>query len=205
MGPSRFMADVSSNNSSVNLATYASAGHVAIAIKATEGAGYVNPLHRRWSDEAHAHGLTVCHYHFARPGHGDQGAERALFHRTYLAAWRKGDYLVLDLEVTEGADVAAYAASWLRGMEGFKHPQVLYTYQAFRAEHLGRTRADRWWIADYAPPLSSSGQWAKQYTDGETGPAPHHYAGIGDCDGSVLNAKTAAALWLRKKRTGRRS
>lgn len=198
------MADVSSNNGpGVNLATYSSAGHVAIAIKASEGTGYVNPFHKRWCDEAHWHRLTVVHYHFARPGRGDVGAEVALFHRTYLSAWRNGDYLALDLEVNEGGDVAGYARRFLGALAAFGHPRILYTYRSFRTEHLGGVKADRWWVADYSPPLSSEHQWAKQYTDGAEGPQPHHYAGIGACDGSILNVKTAAALWLRK-RTRRR-
>jgi GH25 family lysozyme M1 (1,4-beta-N-acetylmuramidase) len=198
------MADVSSNNGAVDLRAYAAAGHAAIAIKASEGTGYVNPGHRAQADEAHRLGLTVVHYHFARPGRGQLHAELANFHRTYLAAWRNGDYVCLDLEVTEGADVAWYARAFLGALKGYGHPTILYTYRAFAGEHLQGVRADRWWIADYSGALSSEHAWAKQYTDGQEGPGPHHYAGIGNCDGSVLNVKTALTLWARKHHLWRR-
>jgi GH25 family lysozyme M1 (1,4-beta-N-acetylmuramidase) len=200
----RLMADVSSNNGAINLAAYAAAGHAGIAIKASEGVGYVNPLHKEWCAEAHWHGLTVVHYHFARPGHLSVGRELANFHHTWLEGWRQGDMLALDLEVSEIRDTAGYARAFLQGLGSFGHPVVLYTYHAFRAEHLAGVKADRLWVADYSAPLSSEHQWAKQYTDGVNGPQPHHYAGIGQCDGSVLNWKTAATWWARKLRTGRR-
>lgn len=197
------MADVSSNNGAINLAAYSQAGHAAIAVKATEGTGYTNPFHKRWCDEAHWHGLTVVHYHFARP-RGTTGAEVAHFRGAWRSAWRKGDFLALDLEVNEGRDLAGYAAAFLHALEGFGHPAVLYTYRAFRDEHLLGVHPKRLWLADYSSPLSNEHRWAKQYTDGANGPAPHHYAGIGDCDGSVLNVTTAAILAARKLRTGRR-
>jgi GH25 family lysozyme M1 (1,4-beta-N-acetylmuramidase) len=198
------MADVSSNNGAVDLHAYAKAGHAAIAIKASEGTGYVNPEHRAQCATAHHYGLTVVHYHFARPGRGDISAELALFHRTWLEGWRKGDYLALDLEVNE-ANSAWYARAFLGALKHFGHPAILYTYRSFRTEHLAGVKVERLWLADYVAPLSNAGSWAKQYTDGVNGPEPHRYAGIGQCDGSVLNRTTAAVLWLRKLRTGRRT
>lgn len=199
------MADVSSNNGAINVAAYSAAGHTVLAVKATEGTGYTNPFHRRWCDEAHAHRLTVVHYHFARPHHGDVGGELRNFRAAWRSAWRPGDYLALDLEVNEGGDVRAYASDFLRALDGFRHPIVLYTYRAFADEHHLIGLARRLWLAEYSPPLSNEHHWAKQYTDGANGPAPHHYAGIGDCDGSVLNIGTATVLAARKRlRIGRK-
>lgn len=201
------MADVSSNNGSIDLDAYANAGHVAIAIKATEGTNYTNPAHPSWCNWAHRRGLTVCHYHFARPSRRNITAEVDLFHRISRRAWRAGDYLVLDLEKQEGGSPANYADRFLEQLKPLGHPLVLYTYRAFWNEHrlaTVRLPGGRVWMADYSEPLSNEHHWAKQYTDGEQGPLPHHYAGIGDCDGSVLNPTTAALLHVRKIRTGRR-
>lgn len=211
MRSSRYMADISSNNGTVHLDAYAAAGHAMIAIKATEGAHYYNPFHQDQCQEAHHAGLTITHYHFCRPGQHDIGAELRAFRTRYIRGWRKGDYVALDLELTEGQDAQVYARSFLAEIQRFTgHPPILYTYQSFREEHLQglQWKGNRWWIADYAaePPLQfeRDGRWAWQFTDGVNGPEPHECAGIGRCDVSILNAPLAARLWVRKLRTGRR-
>jgi len=208
----RYFADVSSNNGVISVQHYSEAGHALLAIKATEGTGYVNPGHLKWCEDAHAQGLTVAHYHFCRPGERNIQAELDNFRHAYLSGWRAGDYVVLDLEVDELTSgpltVESYAKSFLgKVIDQTGHPPVLYTYQAFREEHLKNLHVPggRIWLAKYSagePTINHPNSlWAWQYTDGEAGPPPHYYSGIGKSDGSILNLGVAARLWVRKQRT----
>lgn len=197
--PSRLFADVSSNNARFDAAAYRSAGHRLIAIKATEGVSYNNPEYGPWVAAAHQHKLVVAHYHFARPGN-DAITEARHFWGVVKSRFRKGDYLVLDLEVKHpGGD--ARTASWagafvaaLRSLSG--HTPILYTYASFLNE-VGPSvvrRTPRVWIAQYAPaaqwPNWVSRRWAWQRTDGVNGPPPHGLPGVGKCDVSILNRRS---------------
>src|SRR3974390_2924902 len=92
-------ADLSSNNAQFDAAKYRAAGHVFVAIKATEGTGYVNPKHRSWCYAAGLHHIGIAHYHFARPDLGSNPtAEARHFLATALPLAGGRDYLVLDYE-----------------------------------------------------------------------------------------------------------
>lgn len=204
MKASRYMADISSNNGPVDIARYSRAGHVAIAIKASEGRGYKNPFHMEQCATAHSFGLTVAHYHFARPGARSISDEIANFRNAYMRGWRPGDYLVLDLEVVEGPNPRVYAEEFISQLErATGHPVVLYTYEAYRKEHLENLTfpGKRMWVAKYSDPAPTGSLWAWQYTDGVDGPEPHFYSGIGKSDGSILNWGVSFRLAIRKKRT----
>lgn len=199
----RLMADVSSNNGPISLENYSRAGHVAIAIKATEGTNYVNPDHFSECNRAHHQGLTVVHYHFSRPTVNNVEAEITSFRHTYLKGWRKGDYVAFDIEVEGTVDLRWYANRILTDFYSQTgHPPILYTYQAFYQEHFTKLRfpGNRLWIAKYSDGTPSEANWAWQYTDGKDGPEPHFYTGIGKCDGSVLNPAVAIRLRVRKAR-----
>lgn len=58
------MADVSSIQGPIDVAALHRAGYRAIAVKATEGASYVNPNYAATVDAAHQLGMTAVHYHF---------------------------------------------------------------------------------------------------------------------------------------------
>lgn len=205
----RYFADISSNNGTVDIGEYAAAGHALIAIKATEGATYVNAAHKAQSDEAHRHGLTVAHYHFCRPGRTSIGDELTNFRRQYLRGWRKGDYVVLDLEIaSEGEDLGVYARAFTAEIVRHTgHPPIIYTYLSFRADHLAGVHfsGNRWWMADYTARQPENASWGWQFTDGVNGPQPHTMSGIGQCDVSLLNRPLALRLWVRKQRRGRRA
>src|SRR5690349_10382773 len=93
----QFMADVSSNNGNINIPNYSRAGHVVIAIKATQGIGYYNPYHNEWCNLAHEFGLTVVHYHWLVAGESTQ-QQLNHFRNIYNRAWRNGDYICFDVE-----------------------------------------------------------------------------------------------------------
>lgn len=201
------MADVSSNNGPINVPNYSRAGHVAIAIKATEGMGYVNPFHETQSNQAHNYGLTVIHYHYCHT-HGNVDGEIEHFRNTYNKAWRNGDYACFDIE-TEGFDV--YSANQLlrHYYRLTQREPILYTYRNFVETALKGVKipGNRIWLADYSPQAIKLPKpyvlWARQYTDGVVGPEPRFYTGIGKSDGSVITAGVARALYLRKLRTRR--
>jgi lysozyme len=200
------MADVSSNNGPISLDHYEKAGHVAIAIKATQGTQYTNPYHLQQSETAHGLGLTVIHYHFCQPGLHDWTGELNHFRNTYSKGWRNGDQVVFDLEVKEVNNTETYISVMLDAFTRFTNQlPVLYTYESFRTEYLTRLRfkGDRWWIAKYSLGQPTLPKWANlwgwQYTDGEAGLEPHFYSGIGKCDGTVLSRHQATRFLLRKK------
>lgn len=198
-------ADVSSNNASFNAAPYASAGHLVIAIKATEGLSFVNPKYAAWVHDAHNHGLGVLHYHFARPedGHPDRQAEH--FWSVVKEHFRRpGDFVVVDTETDTPANGRNFTLEYdkhLRQVSG-THP-VLYTFLSYFQEGHLTISSDQVWLAAWG--RNQPGRnwdvpgptrlWAWQFTDGRSGPPPHSFAGIpGSSDGSRLNPNTVATL-----------
>ena len=100
MTHTRNFADLSSNNGpgALDGPAYARAGHVLLAVKATDGTGYVNPDWAGQVREAHAAGVGVLHYHFAERA-GAPAVQAAAFVHTVSAEfnWRS-DGICLDLE-----------------------------------------------------------------------------------------------------------
>jgi lysozyme len=216
MTPTRHMADVSSNNRQYNAVEYRAAGHTRVAIKATEGATYVNPDLRNWADRSHAQGMAVSFYHFCRPESGDRVAEANHFWRQVKPLWLPGDALHLDLEVglaelgvVKLANYHNMFCSYLLLASG--HDSLTYmneNYYDILGENLFTTY-NEFWIAAYgsqAPKLSKRHKlWAWQFTDGSVGPEPHAAAGVGECDLSRVNLRTVLADQVRLSRTRRRA
>lgn len=214
--PTRHMADISSNNGSVNLEKYRAAGHTRIAIKATEGVDYVNPNHAPQAQVAHDQGMAVSHYHFCRPESHNVVAEAHHFWRHVRPYWLPGDALHCDLEVSlqdlgpKGlANYHNNFSSLLR--QGAGHDTITYMNESYYnalASYL-ETQYREYWIAAYGRVRPSTIRrhklWAWQFTDGNFGPAPHACAGIGECDISQVNVKTVTADFLRLGRTRRRA
>jgi lysozyme len=207
MKSSELMADVSSNNGWISVDNYARAGHVVLAVKATQGQGYTNPYHYDQCNRAHEFGLTVVHYHYC-DNTSIQGQINH-FRNIYNRAWRNGDYACFDIE--EPNLYTAFANSILSNyFAQAQHEPILYTYRADFEEKLRGVKVPggRLWIADYSSNVvhvpKSYTLWARQYTDGKEGPEPHFYSGIGKCDGSYVSAGIAKALYLRKIKTRKR-
>lgn len=201
------MADVSNHQRNVNLAKYKKAGHRVIGLKATEGVGYVDPLYVSRVKRAHAMGLKVVHYHFARPdNHPAPWAEAEFFAKTVKPFLKRGDRVCLDLETpSRNVNMPKYArgfADRVRKLLKVKYPWF-YSYTGFIHQYIGvQPPKTRLWLADYSPPIlgkrSGLGTiWAHQFTDGTRGPTPHILPGIGRCDVSKLSRR--ALLGLRIK------
>jgi GH25 family lysozyme M1 (1,4-beta-N-acetylmuramidase) len=134
-------------------------------IKATEGAGYVNPYFARDWVGAAAAGVIRGAYHFARPDVNSAAAEADYF-LAAVGLLAPGDLLVLDLEVGSG-DLSGWSQAWLERVAarvGF--PPIIYTYPSFITEHgLGTAALAGYslWYASYQQ------QWP---------PTPERWAGI---------------------------
>jgi lysozyme len=210
----RYFADVSNNNSAVQVAEYAKAGHVLLATKASEGVSFIDGKHAGWARWAHAEGLTVLHYHFARPDAGNNPAvEAGNFARAVRPLLKGGDYLCLDWErknALRGFTATTWCEAFCREVKRLTgHTPIVYASESvFKSDLLGlHIPGGRYWVAKYGPPPADVGAgrkvWGWQYTNGQVGNTPHGALGIGSCDMSVLNRRTAVALQLRAWRRRR--
>jgi len=111
-------------------AAHLTAAHIeVVAVKATEGTGYVNPDYGWQVGEARAAGCVVMHYHLIHPELNGPGAEVAWFHRHAQA--RPGDLVAYDCEPQFVQKVSTIAGSaWVKSFSqqawaAFGHPSVV--------------------------------------------------------------------------------
>lgn len=208
----RYFADISNNNQQhLNEDAYVKAGsHLLIGHKSSEGTGFVDQFHADRSQRFHKAGAWMAHYHFGHCGESPrQQAEFfwSLCHNHFAPK----DFLIIDTERGAANDgipigsVARWTNEFMGALKGFSgHSCIPYSNEALFAEMMRaglRIPGHRGWIAAYGPRKPSIGgvsTWAWQYTNGVIGPSPHHYAGIGNCDGSILNRGTYLRLALSK-------
>lgn len=205
----RHYPDLSSNNGAVNIAAVVGAGLPVVAVKATEGAGYVNPAHADQAREVHALHTGVVHYHFCRPGSSSVAHEAAWFWAAVQPVWRPWDRLMLDLEVPVLEDYVAGlspAAGYLRELEGYLHgydqnPVIGYTFEANYSDAglRGALHSRHWCIADFSVPAGDARVtapdelWSHQYT--QTGRWP----GVaGACDVNLMASRHALAASIAR-------
>lgn len=171
--------DVSSYNST----GYDAGGLGFVFVKATEGTGYVNPLHVAQVAHGRASGLVVGHYHFVRPGSVSAQVSYFLQH----AAPAPGDVLALDWE--DGGVSSGDKDAFLKVLQAKTpgHRSVLYCNRDFwlHRDHTSYA-ADGLWIAD---PDAPAGQPRVQH--------PwlfHQYGETNGLDLDVANFPDLAAL-----------
>lgn len=212
MQQSRYFSDVSNNNSRCDVQEYAHWGRVLLAHKVTEGATFVDGTYAARVRWAHARGLTVLHYHFARPDEGnDPTTEAAHFARHMRGHLAPGDYVCLDIErLAKGRreSLQVWAERFcvhLHGLVG--HWPIIYSGESLLTTELRGLKipGERYWVAKYGQGPANAGVgrrvWAWQFTDGAVGPLPHDGPGIGACDNSILPRRMG---WLLRARTLRR-
>ncbi len=207
---SRTFADISSDNTRWDAQTYKAAGHILIAIKATEGLTYTNPYHRNWCLHAGLNWVSVVHYHFGRPDLGNSPeaeADHFLAAALPLAGW--WDYLALDLERATPAgwqhDPAWSAAFDNQIQRRSRFHTILYgsrsVLEGSDAWLVGGNR--RVWDADWsaAPDFAPHGYECvfRQFTDGVQGPEPHSLPGVGECDLNRMSLAMFAKLTQRQR------
>ena len=190
---SPLFADLSSANPHFDAGEYKRSGHILVAIKATEGTSYVNPLHRGYSLRAGLEHVGVVHYHFARPDVGNRPADEAEhFLRWALPLAGPRDYLLLDLERATPQGYR-HDPEWSQAFDRYvidhsRFNTILYANKSTLQQsdnwlvNLLKRVHDADWSndPDYAPPGYKC--VFRQLTDGVIGPAPHSLPGIGECD-----------------------
>jgi GH25 family lysozyme M1 (1,4-beta-N-acetylmuramidase) len=208
----QLVADVSANNAAFSAAQYASAGHILVTVKATEGTYYVNPKWEEWAVQAHEHKLAVNHYHFARPEDGDPVAQAQAFWKTVRPHFTpRLDRAMVDIETGDQATWPAWLKAYddeLLRLSGIE--TIGYTYASALSEHLV-LRSQLWMVAAWGTErpakrlqLPCGTLWGWQYTGGQGAPSggPLGTAGIpGACDMTVLRSATVRnVLHDRSKR-----
>ena len=213
----RYFADQYEGNVEPDLDLYAHYGHTLYAHKASEGCYHIDRAHARRVRKAHSLGLSVLHYHFARPDEGGPAAREAgIFWSVVKPLWRPGDRLALDLEARPGARWEAARGYpellWNAVHRTSGQNPLIYGSTSFLTGEVPRAllRKHARWEAAYGP-MPGRGPWRRhwwawQQTDGIVGPKPHACAGIGDCDVSLLYLPVAVAIRarVRARQVGRK-
>jgi hypothetical protein len=194
---SPLFADISSNNAYFHAREYREAGHLVVAVKATEGTAYVNPEHRPWCYQAGAERVAVIHYHFARPDLGTPAdAEASHFLEVALPLAGGRDFLALDLErATPGG--WQHDPAWSHEFDRYiqQHSRFHTILYASRSTlglsggpwldyQPGRVWDADWsYDSDYAPPGMLT--VIRQQSGLTAGRPPFELPGVGPCDVDV--------------------
>jgi GH25 family lysozyme M1 (1,4-beta-N-acetylmuramidase) len=198
--------DVSNNNGAVDWAAVARSGVTFAFLKATEGTSFVDVYYPINRTAAHAQGIKVGAYHFARPGRSGPEQQAEYF----LAAARPAPaelVPVLDLEDDGGlrtAQVQRWTAGFLGAIErelGVK--AIIYSGPWFWRSHVGNADFSEHplWLAQYTRSRTADvpGAW-KAYTIWQHS-ADGSVAGVrGRCDLNRCDDRALDALTLGDSR-----
>ena len=163
--------DISHHQGAPDLAAVRSSGRSFVVLKATEGTGFTDPEFAASRARAHAAGLLVGHYHFARAG--DPRAESAAFVHA-VGGLQPDEFAVLDWEVS-APDPVSWCATWLTATrDALGVRPLVYMNQSAR-DRSDWTRVVQGdfglWLARYdgSTDACASGHWPalamKQYDD----------------------------------------
>lgn len=198
-------ADISDYQVRPHLAQYASAGHIVIARKRTQGDHLVQINDEHDVNQAHGVALRVIHYHFAELlDPGSWAAEAEFFWHRTRATMRPGDLLMVDVETT-GQIGAQRVAPWVMNFSQYlKHMSgadvIGYAPLAFltHAVPMLDVHSHAWVVAAWGGEVPNLGRirqrFAHQYSDSVVGPEPHQFAGIGPADGNLLTRRAFKTL-----------
>lgn len=193
-------ADLSANNGGVfDARAYRSAGHIAIALKATQGTKFVDP---RWSERttaAHTHRVAVCHYHFCQLD--NPVSEARHFWDTVRPRFNHHvDRLAIDLEIGEEKDWPHYLTELDTELIRLSGQHAIgYTFASALNRNL-RVSSGLWWAAAWGPdrPATPGAKlWGWQYASPPYDPShgPASAVGIAErCDMSVMRPVTVARI-----------
>lgn len=196
-------ADLSNNNPTYSAIRYASAQHLLIGLKCTEGNFFFDDTWPSRVEASHAQNLSVLHYCFARPENGVPESDADFFwsHCKHLFSPKHRDRVCIDIETGVSSLWPSYAARFenrLHAISGkWTYNRLIgYTYSSGILGLGGalRLRSRQWWIAAFGPqqpPYELPGGqrlWAWQHSDSSWA------AGIGNADQSYLNEWTTNDL-----------
>lgn len=170
-------ADISGYQKAVNWAEYVKWSDM-VAIKATEGVGFVDPLFEEHRAGAFAAGIkTIWYYHFARPDLGNAPRDESAWFAKVIVSIRSTDRVVLDYERNSTTLLDAnWALSFLQSVH--QNP-ILYSGLNFVKAFLQSEQLSHFdqWIAAYGSGKPGS-PLAWQFTDKAVVPG---IAGPVDC------------------------
>ncbi len=180
--PDLHIADLSDWNPGADFAAYAASGRAGVILKVDEGTTFTANTFAPYRAAAHAAGLVVGLYHFAKAG--DPAAEA----RHFLAAigtLQPGELAILDAEVPGLS--ASWCRAWLGAVEAATgRMPLLYCSWSYWGDSLSSMTDCPLWIAAYHalghddPRDSVPGCVLWQYTDNAEIP------GVGSGDDSVF-------------------
>ncbi|MFX3616524.1 MAG: GH25 family lysozyme [Sporolactobacillus sp.] len=183
--PSKDFVDVSHWNNSKGLPlsfyqTIKRGGYKAAVVKVSDSTNYLDPTASVNVANAHAAGLKVHAYHFARlTSVADAKAEAAWFATCLKNVGFKSSYglVVADVEITEGKSQSAltsYANTFLAAMKAKGYKVDLYTGSSFYKSHLDADKLSvkAPWLARYSasyqqPAWNKGKKGAWQWTSSE--------------------------------------
>jgi lysozyme len=198
-------ADISIDQAVFSPRAYMRGGSRIVALKATQGYAYIDAAYRDRVTAAHDAGLRVIHYHYANADNSRSYlAEAGHFTDVVTPNWRPGDLSMLDFEQLGGL-LPGGCRPWAEGFDQavWNHaawPHLTYSSEAFYQLALAglKTKSRLFVLAAWgsSPPKVDRGDrlFSWQYTDGQSGPAPHYAAGVSVCDMNLLGKAGAAIL-----------
>lgn len=189
-----YIVDLSDNNAvdgapgdGFDAATYATAGHRGVVLKATQGASYVDLYVHDWANAAHAAKLGVAFYHFA-DNTATAEAQAAHFLETIKPLRRQGELVVLDIEqgsmiddpVTFRQQFEAALSADVRSL------LVVYSDAGFFEQYGEGLRPDAKgvWVAAY--PTLPAGWWTEYLWAHQSSQTGNVHGIAGPCDLSQL-------------------
>lgn len=206
----QLFADISDNQTTYSARAYASAGHLMIAIKATQGLTFISPDWSSRVQDSHREKLAVLHYHYAQLD--DATLEARHFWETVRPHYKPHfDRIAVDLEIGNSALWPAWLSEFDREITRLSGLWVDgYTFASGITPEL-KLKSGRWWVASWGSDRPAgrrlklpNGQrlWAWQYEGGLQSPSggPRVAAGIGVCDMSVMREDVVRNL--RRQRSG---
>jgi lysozyme len=154
------MRDVSSWQGSLSEEDIKNLDAEILAVKFTEGTGYLSPVSQSDWHNAKAAGKVRIAYHYFHPSVSVTGQVRYFLDNVKTAGLENGDMLALDHEETDGlsaSEVAAAARAFVSAVnEEVKGSCIVYTYLSFaglgNCDGLGDTPL---WIADPSRPAGN--------------------------------------------------
>jgi GH25 family lysozyme M1 (1,4-beta-N-acetylmuramidase) len=151
-------------------------GITRIAMKSSEGIGFIDPLFAENRANALAAGIDcIYYYHFGRPSENN-AIDEAKWQKQVVGGIRAADMLVLDFEENVPQATAEWAYEWLAQQEdSYGKPPGLYASSAYIQQRLQDQRLAQFslWLANWqftpderpaCPPPWTSYEFV-QYTD----------------------------------------
>ena len=156
--------DISSNNSSLDIAYAKQQGIQYCYIKATEGKSYINPyIDKQYRDAKNA-GMKIGFYHFAN---GNSSAEtQADFFKSVIVKYGQDLMPCLDIEAGFVGNATDFTVNFINALGG-KDKAIIYTGLSFYHERIN-IKGYKIWVAAYGqskPSMKDNYMVGWQYSD----------------------------------------